>query len=227
MFLASLSIIHQGLTPLKTGQVSRRQPWVLNCIRNHWSLLGADSAPLGITLRQQALQADLSPSERRGSMASAAGRVWKSSPPTRQGYCRITHNTPPVLHEGLQPALPRAPQSLCWESLALLHPLLATCRQHRPLPVLLGQKQLWIFIAATILASLSVTVVHLLKARVQITANLAFNMADDCFLVLFNKLHFFHTKMNRGKTLPVLWGGDLVVGRQDINTVTRVVWRRA
>ena len=79
--------------------------------------------------------------------------------------------------------------------------------------MLLGQEPLLIFMAATILASVSVTVVHLLRARVQITANLAFSVADDCFLVLFHKLHFFHTKMNGGKMLPVLWGGDFVVVR--------------
>jgi hypothetical protein len=60
----------------------------------------------------------------------------------------------------------------------------------------------------TILASMSVTVVQLLKAREQITANLAFNMADNCFPVLFNKSCFFHMKMNRGKALPVLWDSD-------------------
>lgn len=60
---------------------------------------------------------------------------------------------------------------------------------------------------------MSVAVVHLLKARVQITANLAFSMADNCFLVLFNKLYFFHMKMNEVKMLPVLWGSDFVVLR--------------
>lgn len=68
---------------------------------------------------------------------------------------------------------------------------------------------------------MSVTVVHLLKARAQITANLAFSMADNCFLALFNKLYFFHMKMNRVKMLPVLWGSDFVVVREDINRVTR------
>lgn len=70
---------------------------------------------------------------------------------------------------------------------------------------------------------MSVTAVHLLKARVQITANLAFDMADNCFLVLFNKLYFFHMKMNRAKLLPVLWGSDFVVARWDINRATTVV----
>lgn len=72
-----------------------------------------------------------------------------------------------------------------------------------------------------------VTVVHLLKARVQITANLAFNMADNCLLVLFNKLYFFHMKMNGVKMLPVLWGRDFVVVNGDINRVTGVVGRHA
>lgn len=60
---------------------------------------------------------------------------------------------------------------------------------------------------------MSVTVVHLLKARVHIVANLAFNMADNCFLVLFNILHFFHMKVNGVKPLSVLWGSDFVVVR--------------
>lgn len=72
-----------------------------------------------------------------------------------------------------------------------------------------------------------VTVVHLLKARVQITANLAFNMADNCLLVLLNKLYPFHMKMNGVKMLPVLWGSNLVVVNGDINRVTGVVGRHA
>lgn len=51
------------------------------------------------------------------------------------------------------------------------------------------------------------------ESRVQIVANLAFNMADNCFLVLFNKLYFFHMKMNGVKMLPVLWSSDSVVVR--------------
>lgn len=69
---------------------------------------------------------------------------------------------------------------------------------------------------------MSVTAVHLLKARVQITANLAFNMADNCLLVLFNKLYFFHMKMNGVKMLPALWGSDFVVVREDAYRVTGV-----
>lgn len=68
--------------------------------------------------------------------------------------------------------------------------------------------------------SMSVTAAQLLKAREQIIANLAFNTADNCFLVLFNKLCFFHMKMNRVKTLPVLWGSDFRVLRWDINWTT-------
>lgn len=60
----------------------------------------------------------------------------------------------------------------------------------------------------TVLASMSVTVAQLLKAREQITAKLAFNMADNCFPVPFNKSCSFRMKMNRGKAFPVLWGSD-------------------
>lgn len=126
-------------------------------------------------------------------------------------------------------ALPRASESVRagLDSLTLIHPLLAMCCQHIHPPLLHGQEHLWIFIAATILAPISVTAVPLLKVRVQITANLGFNMADNCFLVLFNKLYFFRMKINGLKALPVLWGSDFVVVRDDINRVTRVVWKHA
>lgn len=65
--------------------------------------------------------------------------------------------------------------------------------------------------------SMSVTIAPLLKAREQIIANLPFNMADNCFLVLFNKSCFFHMKMDRVRTPPDLWGSDFWVLRWDRN----------
>lgn len=136
MFLASLSIIHQGLIPLNTGQASHYQPWVLNCIRNHSSPNGfihfvslrADSALLGIALWQQALQGDLFPRERRGLTASPAGRVQKSSLPTSQGYYKITqeHATPPPW--GTAACIGQGSPAVCGKGLA--SPVM--CGHHRP-----------------------------------------------------------------------------------------------
>lgn len=61
--------------------------------------------------------------------------------------------------------------------------------------------------------SMSVTTAPLLKAREQIIANLPFSMADNRFLVLFNKSCFFHMKTDRVRTRPALWGSDFRVLR--------------
>lgn len=131
------------------------------------------------------------------------------SPHMSQGHCQVTQECTTHPHWGISASNCPGFQSQCvLEDLTLIHPLLAMCYKNRHLPLLLRQQQLWIFIAATILASMSVTVAHLLKARVQIIANLAFNMADNWGLVLFHKLYFFHMKMNGVKLFPALWGSD-------------------
>lgn len=146
--------------------------------------------------------------ERAGLIASA-GQSWMISPHMSQGHCQVTQECTTHPHWGISASNCPGFQSQCvLEDLTLIHPLLAMCYKNRHLPLLLRQQQLWIFIAATILASMSVTVAHLLKARVQIIANLAFNMADNWGLVLFHKLYFFHMKMNGVKLFPALWGSD-------------------
>lgn len=117
---------------------------------------------------------------------------------------------------------PRLPGLCILGHVTMIYPLLAMCCKHRFLPLLPGQEGVWIFMTVTIPGSMSVTVAQLLKAREQITANLALNMADNCFLVMFNKSCFFHMKINRVKTQPVLWGSDFWVLRWNLNWTTEM-----
>lgn len=89
--------------------------------------------------------------------------------------------------------------------------------KHRYLPLLLGCGGGGAVNIYDSHDSMSVTIAPLLKAREQIIANLPFNMADNCFLVLFNKSCFFHMKMDRVRMPPDLWGSDFWVLRWDRN----------
>ena len=115
---------------------------------------------------------------------ASAGHIWKISPHSSQGYCKITQQ---LAMRDFNIELPRASEPACVsDRLAPIHPLLAMCCKGRH-PSLAP----WAGAVMNIYCSHNSGshVCHCCssaESRVQIVANLAFNMADNCFLVLFN-----------------------------------------
>lgn len=133
---------------------------------------------------------------------ASAGHIWKISPRGSQGYCKTPQQLTTSPQWGISALnCPGYPSQHVFDDLTLIHPLLAMCCKHRH-----TSSAPWAGTVMNIYGSHNsgFRVCHCCssaEARVQIAANLAFNMADNCFLVLFNKLYFFHMKMNGVKML--------------------------